>query len=189
MDIKRLAPWNWFKKEEEETGRSIPLQHRGTLHPAVGQDHPLASFHREFDRLFEDLLLGFGRSPLGVDLSGWPTMSRDLLKPTVDISSAEKAYTVTVEVPGVKEDDVQLELADDTLTIRGEKKQENTAKDKRYYCVERSYGTFQRVLSLPEDVDQDGIQAAFKNGVLTITMPRRALLESKVRRIEVKKAA
>ena len=75
------------------------------------------------------------------------------------------------------------------MTIRGEKKQDSTAKDKRYDCVERYYGAFQRVLSLPEDVDQEGIQAAFKNGVLTITMPRRAVPESKVRRIEVKKAA
>ena len=84
---------------------------------------------------------------------------------------------------------MQLELAGDTLASRGEKKQENTAKDKRYYCVERSYGVFRRVLSLPEDVDQDSIQAAFKSGILKITMPRRALPESKVRRIEVKQAA
>ena len=65
MDIKRLAPWNWFKKEEEESGRSIPLQHRRTPHPTVGQDHPLVSFHREFDRLFQDRLRPFrvgGRS-------------------------------------------------------------------------------------------------------------------------------
>ena len=189
MDIKRLAPWNWFKKEQEEAGRTIPVQQRRSLTPTLGQDHPLASFHREFDRLFDDLLQGFGRSPLGRDLPGWPAMARNILKPTMDISSAEKEYTVTVEVPGVKEDDIQLELADETLTIRGEKKQESTANDKRYYCVERSYGAFQRVLSLPEDVDQDGIQAAFKNGVLTITMPRRALPEAKVRRIAVKKAA
>jgi HSP20 family protein len=189
MDIKKLAPWNWFKKEQEEAGRTIPVQQRGALKSAPGLDHPLANFHREFDRLFDNLLQGFGRPPLGLDLPGWPTMNRDLLKPTMDISAAEKEYTVTMEVPGVKEDDVKLELVDDTLTIHGEKKQANTAKDRNYYCVERSYGAFQRVLSLPEDVDQNGIQAAFKNGVLTITMPRRALPESKARRIEVRKAA
>ena len=189
MDIKRLAPWNWFKKEQEEADRTIPVQQRGALKPVLGQNHPLASFHQEFDRLFDNLLQGFGRPPRGFDLPDWPGRTRDILKPTMDISSAEKEYTVTVEVPGVKEDDVQLELADDTLTIRGEKKQESSANDKGYYCVERSYGAFQRVLSLPEDVDQKGIQAAFKNGVLTITMPRRTLPESKVRRIAVKKAA
>ena len=189
MDIKRLAPWNWFKKEQEEAGRTLPLQHRGALKPVVRQDHPLASFHQEFDRLFDDLLQGFGRSPLGFAVADRPTMNRDFLKPTVDIGSAEKEYTVTVEVPGVKEEDVALELADGALTIHGEKKQENTSKEKNYYCVERSYGTFQRVLSLPEDVDQNGIQAVFKDGILTITMPRRALPESKARRIEVQKAA
>ena len=122
MDIKRWVPWNWFKKEQEEAGRTVPLKRPGALKPTVGQRHPLASFHREFDRLFDDLLQGSGRSPLGFDLRSWPTVTGDMLKPTMDISSAEKEYTLTVEVPGVKEDDVQLELADDTLTIRGEKK-------------------------------------------------------------------
>jgi HSP20 family protein len=189
MDIKRLAPWNWFKKEQENVERTIPVQHGGMLKPTLDQGHPLADFHREFDRLFESMLQGFGRSPSGFGLTGWPAMVEDILKPTMDISSADKEYKVTAEVPGVKEEDVHLELTDDTLFIRGEKKQEKVTKDKRYDCVERSYGAFQRVLSLPDDVDQDGIQAAFKDGILTITMPRRVMPESKVKRIEVRKAA
>lgn len=189
MDIKKLAPWNWFKKEEEDAGRAVPVSHRASVAPRLGMDHPLASFHRDFDRLFDRMLQDFGRMPLGFDRPDWPSVARDVLKPTVDIGSGEKEYTVTVEVPGVDEDDVKLELADDTLTIRGEKKRETSSRDKDYYCVERSYGAFQRVLSLPEDVDQDHIRAKFKNGVLTITMPRKALPQSKVKRIEVKKAA
>lgn len=190
MDIKKLAPWNWFKKEQEDAGRTVPVQQQTTADPTLtGGDHPLVAFHREFDRLFNRMMQGFGRWPLEFDPPPWPSLAGDFLKPTVDIGSAEKAYTITVEVPGVNEDDVQLELVDDTLTIRGEKKRENTAKDKNYYCVERSYGAFRRVLSLPEDVDQDNIQASFKNGVLTITIPRKAQPASNVRRIEVEKAA
>ena len=132
MDIKRLAPWNWFKKEQEDAGQTIPVRHRTTLAPALGMDHPLVAFHREFDRLFNSMLQGFGRGPMGYGLPDWPTISRDMLKPTMDIGAAEKEYTVTVEVPGVSEEDVTLELTDDTLVIRGEKKREKISKD-RYY--------------------------------------------------------
>jgi HSP20 family protein len=190
MKIKKLAPWNWFKKEEEEdTGRTLPANRHASLDPGMELDRALASFHREFDRLFDRLIQGFGRAPLGFDRPAWPFMAQTLLKPTVDIGSAENEYTVTVEVPGVSEDDVKIELAGGTLTIHGEKKRENSAKDKNYYCVERSYGAFRRVLSLPRDVDRDNIQANFKNGVLTITMPRKSLPKSEVKRIDVKKAA
>lgn len=189
MDIKKLAPWNWFRKEQEDAGHQVPVRHPASLAPTMGYDHPLASFHREFDRLFNSMLQGFGRAPIGFDDLGRPALSPEILKPTVDIASAEKEYTVTVEVPGVNEDDVKLELSDGNLTIQGEKKREKSSRDKDYFCVERSYGAFRRVLSLPDDVDQDGIRAAFRNGVLTITMPRRALPQSKVKRIEVQRAA
>lgn len=189
MDIKKLAPWNWFKKEEEDAGRTMPVGRRGSLDPGLGADHPLVSIQNEFDRLYDHLLQGFGLTSRGFNRPFGPSMAARMLKPTVDIGSAQKEYTVSLEVPGVSEDDIKLELADDTLTISGEKKRENTAKDKNYYCLERSYGAFRRVLSLTEDVDQDNIQAHFKNGVLTITMPRKALPASRVKHIEVNKAA
>lgn len=189
MDIKKLAPWNWFKKEQEDAGKSVPVHNPAGNATLWGGDHPMVSLHREFDRFFNTMLRGFGMPPLGRDRAGWPALTHDTLKPTLDIGSTENAYTVSVEVPGVEEDDVQLELADGTLIIRGEKKQAKESKDKDFYCIERSYGAFRRVLSLPEDVDHDHIQAVFKNGVLTITMPRKALPQSRVKRIEVRKAA
>ena len=75
-----------------------------------------------------------------------------------------------------------------TETIRGEKKHGKEENDKNYYRMERSYGAFQRVLSLPEDADQAGVAATFKNGVLTVTMPRMAAQQANVRQIEVKSA-
>ena len=84
--------------------------------------------------------------------------------------------------------DVRLEIVNDTLTIQGEKKQENEEKGKNYYRMERSYGSFQRMLSLPEDADQNDVTATFKKGVLTVTMPRKALPKADVKQIEVKSA-
>jgi HSP20 family protein len=106
----------------------------------------------------------------------------------LDLGATDKAYTATVEVPGVDEKDVKVEMVNDTLTIRGEKKQEKEEKDKNYYRMERSYGSFQRVLSLPEDADQEGVSATFKNGVLTVTMPRKAAPAAHVRQIEIQHA-
>lgn len=100
----------------------------------------------------------------------------------------EEAYTIAVEVPGVDENDFQVEIANDTLIIRGEKKQEKEEKDKNYYRMERSYGSFQRVLSLPEDADQEGVSANFKNGVLKVSMPRKAAPQAHVRQIEIQSA-
>jgi HSP20 family protein len=115
-------------------------------------------------------------------------MNDGLLRPTLDLGATDNAYTVSVEVPGVDEKDVKVEIANDALTIRGEKKQAIEEKDKNYYHMERSYGSFERVLSLPEDADQEGIAATFKNGVLKVTMPRIAAPQAHVKQIEIQSA-
>ena len=111
--------------------------------------------------------------------SGW-------LKPTLDLGATDKEYTISMELPGVEANEVKLELVKDTLKVSGEKRQEKEEKEKDFYRMERSYGSFQRVLSLPEDADQENIKAVFKNGVMTITLPRRSLPQSAVKQIEVK---
>ncbi len=182
MDIKRLNPWNWFRHEEDQA-RNVPMQ-RGV--PQIYS--PLMQLHQDIDRMLDSVFRGFGLPSMGID--SMLSNENSLLRPNVDIASTDKEYTITVEVPGVDEKDVKLELSQDgTLTIRGEKKQEKEQKDKNYYRVERSYGSFQRVLSLPEDANRDGIDASFRNGVLTITCPRRAIAQSPAKRIDIKKAA
>lgn len=187
MDIKKLAPWNWFKKEEEQSGASVPVVQRSDAHPSYseeGPQNPLLHLHREVDRLFENAFRGFGVSPFNGNV--FPIMTTaGLLKPQVDIGATEKEYSITVEVPGVDEKDVKVEITDNTMTIHGEKKQEKEEKDKNYYRVERSYGSFQRVLSLPDDADQEKIKATFKKGILTIKMPRKAAPKSKVQQIPI----
>jgi len=187
MDIRKLAPWNWFKKEEDDAGSTVPVLRSEVqqFYPETGSLKSIVQLHREMDRLFENAFRGFGLSPFRSDLFT-PLSASGLLKPQVDVGATDREYSITVEVPGVEEKDVKVEIAHNTLTIRGEKKQEKEEKDKNYYRIERNYGSFQRVLSLPEDADQEGVNATFKKGVLTITMPRKALPKAEVKQIEVK---
>jgi HSP20 family protein len=124
--------------------------------------------------------MGFGR-----ELA--PLAQSDCLKPTLDVSAGDKECTISVELPGGDEKDIKLELSDDTLMIKGEKKHEKEEKEKNYYRMERSYGSFQRVLSLPEDAEQDGIAAAYKHVILTITIPRKAKAATKSKQISINK--
>ncbi|EIM62223.1 MAG: Hsp20/alpha crystallin family protein [Desulfobacter postgatei] len=188
MNIKKWVPWNWFKKEEEDAGKMVPVAREKTGKSASVPAHPLEQFHQEIDQLFDRAFRGFGLSPFSPDQSLVPTFADGILKPTLDLGATDKEYTVTVEIPGVDEKDVKLEIINDTLTISGEKKQEKEEKEKNFYRMERSYGSFQRILSLPEDADQDKVKATFKTGVLTVTMPRKALPKSNVKQIEVKTA-
>lgn len=186
MDIKKWVPWNWFKKEEEDAGKMVPLKREHAKEQSGALVRPLQQFHHEIDRVFDQAFRGFGLSPFGSDQPLFPRLADGMLKPTLDLGASDKEYTIMVEIPGVDEKDVKLEIVNDTLTICGEKKQEQEEKEKNYYRMERTYGSFQRVLSLPEDADQDGIKATFKKGVLTVTLPRKALPESNVKQIEVK---
>lgn len=188
MDISKWVPWNWFRKEEEASGKTVPVRKesgQGHGHEFYG---PLAQFHRDIDRLFDHAFRGFGLAPFGFGSSLWPSGAGEILKPTLDLAATDGEYTLAVEIPGVDEKDIVLEMADDTLTIRGEKRQEKEAKEKDFYRVERSYGSFQRVLSLPEDADQNGVKATFRKGVLTVAIPRKSQPKPNVRRIEVIRA-
>ena len=105
--------------------------------------------------------------------------------PQVDIGESQKDYTITVEVPGVQEKEIDLTLIDGTFTIRGEKRSEHEEKEKHYHRVERSYGSFQRILSLPTDADENSIKAKFKDGVLTIILAKDPSAKPPVRKIAI----
>ncbi|WP_020589972.1 Hsp20/alpha crystallin family protein [Desulfobacter curvatus] len=185
MNIKKIAPWNWFKKENEDSGLTIPVKYNKEKKSNYSA-HSLSSLHDEMDLLFDDFFNGLGL-PLSLSKSGMlEGMTGSVLKPRLDLSATDKEYTVSVEIPGVGEKDVNLELIHDTLIIRGEKKQEKEEKKKNYYRLERSYGSFQRTLSLPDDADRNNIKADFKNGVLNITIPRMELAGAKAKQIEIK---
>ena len=105
----------------------------------------------------------------------------------MDVTETDKQIEITAELPGLEEKDVQINLADNVLTIRGEKKAEKEEKDKTYRLVERSYGSFVRSLELPQGVNADAIKASIDKGVLTVTVPKPAPAQAK--KIEVKAAA
>lgn len=188
MSLKKWIPWNWFKKEEESNHQTIPIRREMGHDRSVAVTRPIEQLHHEIDRLFERAFQGFGWGHSGFDRLPFAHMTDHMIKPTLDLGATDKAYTITVEIPGVNENDVKLEITNDTLTISGEKEQASEEKEKNYYRLERSYGTFQRVLSLPEDIDQDNVKASFKKGVLTVTMPRKALPKSDVRQIAINAA-
>jgi len=142
---------------------------------------PFFSLQREIDRLFDDFARGFPT------LTSFGNGNGGKLMPSVDVVETDKEIEITAELPGLEEKDVQLNVADNILTIRGEKKAEREEKDKDYRLVERSYGSFERTLELPPGVDADAIKANIAKGVLKVTVPKPAPKQAK--KIEVKSAA
>lgn len=143
---------------------------------AVGED-PFTSLRREMDRLFEN----FGR-----DL-GWPAPEGRAvaMAPSIDVSETEAEIKIEAELPGIDEKDVEVVISDNVLTVKGEKKADKEEKKKDYHLVERSSGSFSRSLTLPFAADPAKAKASFKNGVLTISMPKPPEVKAKAKKIAI----
>ena len=124
----------------------------------------LASFQHEMNRVFNDFFRGGNGDESGSTVGAW--------SPAVDIHETEDGYVLKAELPGVSKDDVSIDVHQHTLTLRGERKYESAVKDERYHRVERAYGTFRRSFVLPAMVDQEHVQATFKDGVLELHLPK-----------------
>jgi HSP20 family protein len=159
MAFKDLIPWN--------RERSVDVWR--------GED-PFWSLHREMNRLFDDFGRGFG---------AWPAFGREEFAPRIDVRETDDEVLVTAEMPGLEEKDFELTLAQDELTIRGEKHREHEEKG-AVHRYERSYGAFERRIPLPCEVEAEKARAAYRNGVLKVTLPKAAEARRRVRRIEVK---
>lgn len=105
--------------------------------------------------------------------------------PAVDIYETQQEIVVKAELPDLKQEDIQVSVDNDRLSIRGERKFESEVKRENYHRVERSYGTFSRSFSLPPTVDQEKIRADYKNGVLTVNLPKREIAQTKQINVEV----
>jgi HSP20 family protein len=190
MNLQKLNPWNWFKHEEASTpADQIPIRRSSgdSLMPAQGSaaGHPVLQLHREIDRLFDEAFRGFGLRSLPLQ-ADWAGMTDDAtFRPRLNVSSDDRSYEVSVEAPGMSKSDLSLAIKDDVLTIRGEKREEQEDRDRHFYRVERRYGMFQRVLSLPDDADSDALDASMKDGVLKIRIPRREVGEGTVKNVEI----
>ncbi|MCB2215247.1 Hsp20/alpha crystallin family protein [Desulfofustis glycolicus] len=188
MDLKKLAPWNWFKNEDEEAAATpVRINRPRKRSDLIDPYHPLYHFQQQMEQFFDSWAHDLGMPGRKAGESG-SLMAGSFLKPSVNIGGNEKEYSISVEIPGVEEKDIKVEIKDDTLTISGEKQQEKEDRQKDFYRIERSYGSFRRVLTLPDDADRDGIKAGFRKGVLQLTIPKKAVSKADVKQIEVRSA-
>jgi len=166
MAFRDLIPWS---RQENRLPATVSAERDRN-------DHPLLSLHREVNRLFDDVFRGFGMPSLG-------GFDRSLSWPNVELGETEKEIRVTAELPGRDEKDVDITVEEGVLTLRGEKKSEVEDKDRGY--SERSYGRFERRIGLPRGVEKDKASATFRNGVLTVTLPKSEAANENVRRIPI----
>lgn len=146
--------------------------------PATESRNPVGWLRNEIDRLFEDFAA-----------PSWPGFATRSLGPVpaLEMHDAGDEYRLTAELPGLKEEDVDLSIADGVLTLSGEKKEESRKEDKGFMLSERRYGSFRRQVRLPSDIDPDKVKAQFKDGVLGVTFGKNATPEERVRKIAIEK--
>ena len=156
MPLTDLIPW---KRE-----KSIPVKQSSGRE----LEHPLNTFQRDVNRLFDEF---FNREFNLTPFEGFG-FGETSFSPKLDMKEDAKSVTLSAELPGLNEEDVEITLLDTYLTISGEKKTESETQDTNYYRIERSYGKFQRAVNLPCEVVGDQADASFKNGILTITLPK-----------------
>jgi HSP20 family protein len=172
-----------------DTGSKAPAKSDKTSVEAAPSRpwHPLEALHEEIDRLFADFGSGFPYFPFGRRRFWLRPLSKAAfdLSPAVDVVDKGNSYQITAELPGLGEKDVEIAVADDVLTIRGEKKEEKEERKKDFYRSERRFGSFERSFELPAGVDQGKIEASFKKGVLTITMPKTEEAQKKTKKIAI----
>ncbi|WP_297056869.1 Hsp20/alpha crystallin family protein [Thermosulfurimonas sp.] len=139
---------------------------------------PLQELKREMDRIWDEF---FGRMRFPERWEGleW--------SPAIDVSETDDAVVVRADIPGLDPEDLEVRLSGRTLTIKGEKKQEKEEKKENFYRVERVYGSFVRTVDLPAEVEADRAEATYKNGVLKITLPKKAEARGKKVKIRVEK--
>lgn len=174
------------KTSEKEAAGQVPARREGYL-------HPIQQLREEMDQLFDSF---FGRSLMRWPRSlfdwepelfrGFRTRAPLIRAPQVDVRESDKEYVIEAELPGMSEKDVELVLKDDVLTLKGEKKSEREEEEEEYHIAERSWGAFERSFRLPEGVDRDKVSAKFKNGVLTVTLPKTEKARKEIKKIAIK---
>lgn len=152
------------------------IRKRGAVAPV--ETSPFTSLQREIDRVLSDFSRGWPDLP-----AGWGARME---MPRMDIVEKDGMIVMTAELPGLEAKDVEISVADNVLTLHGERKSEREEKDENRYLSERTYGAFSRSIELPEEVNADDVKAEMANGVLRITLPKPAQpMKTETRRIDV----
>ena len=164
MTIGDLVPW--ARKD-----RSSDLRTRQPDRGGSNELTPFFRLHDEMNRLFEDAFRAFDVPAMR---GAWPSL---------EMQETDGGYRISAELPGMDEKDVEILVDDDVLTIRGEKRSQTEDKDRHF--SERYYGRFERSIALPFEVEDDKAEATFKNGVLTVALPKSARTQEKAKRIAI----
>jgi HSP20 family protein len=171
----------------------IDVKRTSSSTPAPARPATVDMFHSlrdEFDRIFDQVWSGFGlptfRSRFGTAPAWRHEPMSEFLAPSVDVSEDEKAYHITADLPGLSEQDVNVSLSGDMLTISADKTEEKEEKERNYHFTERRSGSFRRSFSLPAGVDREAIAATLKNGVLSLMLPKTQEAQQQQKKIEVK---
>ena len=171
MSVTQLIPWSLGNRNRD----------RNSVSRTDNRD-PVFALQRQVNRLFDDMWSGFDLPLMGEGLTdkGWPA---------VELVENDKDLVLTVEIPGMKEKDVDVQFVDGTLILRGERKEERDDSKNDHRYSERFYGRFERRIQLGVDVKHDEAKAVLNDGVLTVTLPKSEQVESKTHRIPVSNAA
>ncbi len=175
-----------------EAATKLPIKTEATQAtlPTKAVDwQPFEALRSQVDRMFHDFQTGFLQTPF---FRPFPDIEsfwrRDLgfnVTPAMDIVEKDGAFEVTAELPGLDAKDIDVQLADGMLTIKGEKHEEKEEKTKGRYVSERRYGSFRRTLQVPGGVDPEKIEASYKSGVLTVSLPKSPEAQKKEKTIPV----
>lgn len=163
MTFSNLIPW---------TKKSSPANQEESR-----TTNPVRFLHEDMNRLFDEFFFRYG-TPFSVleqhPLAPWGSVSGTVPVnfPRVDVRDTEKELRVTAELPGLSEKDVQVTFTNDKLTISGDKQEEKVENEKGWYRMERQYGSFTRVIPIPCEIQSENVEASFKNGVLTVILPK-----------------
>lgn len=179
-----------------DNSRSVDIKREklsGEAAPAGQGWGPLGTLRQEIDRLFDTHLFSATerhgwRWPFAhSEFEGAPAAVGPMLRgPAVDVVEKDEAFEITAELPGLSRDDIEIELSNSALTLKGEKNEEREEKAKGRYLSERRYGRFERVFRLPEGVDATRIDASFNKGVLKVVLPKTPEAQRQTRKVDIK---
>ncbi len=158
--------------------KSIATTEKSSVPVRREEYNPFSLLRQEMNTLFDNFFRGFDLEPIA---GRFGTFS-----PNIDVKESDKDISVTAELPGMDDKDIDVSLTKDSLTIKGEKKEEKEEKGKDYYRMERSFGSFSRTIPLPVEIDMDKVKAEFKKGLLTVTLPKTAKAIKETKKIPVK---
>lgn len=174
-----LLPWNWGRK-------NIPVRKEDSWQDSSS----MVSLQQDMNRIFESFFHSFENSPFGLAESGsmFPSLSASsgLFQPRLDVAENDKELQISVELPGLDEKDFDVAITKTSITIKGEKREEKVDSTSGYYRMERHYGSFQRTIPFPCQIDADKAAATFKKGVLTVVLPKMKDSISDLRKITVR---